>query len=86
MKAYHDSLVNESAKNGRPVQDLDKWEQAITSAFEVLGKFRSAEMKRRDQLVDEANTIVGQAMEHLQHRYGSSVSSRIANNCLFHAI
>jgi hypothetical protein len=78
--------MNNSAKEGKPRQSLDKWERAISSAHQALEMFRDAEMKRRIQLIDEANAIVKKAMEFLKSRYGSSMSSRIASDHLSYTI
>jgi hypothetical protein len=86
LEAYHNRSVNNSAKEGKPRQSLDKWERAISSAHQALEMFRDAEMKRRIQLIDEANAIVKKAMEFLKSRYGSSTSSRIASDHLSYTI
>ena len=70
LEAYHNHSVN-AAKEGKLGQSVDKWQCAISSAHKALQFFRDAEMKRQEQHIDAANITVQQAMEALNHRYGS---------------
>jgi hypothetical protein len=79
LKANHDPFVSANTKEGQPRKN---WEQAINFAVEALRKFRNAEMQRQNQLIDEANTTVLQAMDSLKLRYDSSTSSHTTSNHL----
>jgi len=67
--AWHNRSQHRSTPDGKPRKSLDKWELALACAQQALEGFRDAETKRRTQLIAEANTIAGQAMESLKHRY-----------------
>jgi hypothetical protein len=86
LEAYHNRSVKTSAKEGKPRQSLDKWDWAISSAHKVLEKFRDAEKKRQNQLIDDANAIVQEAMASLKGRYDSLTSSRVASDHLSYII
>jgi hypothetical protein len=86
LEAYHNRSINNSAKEGKPRQSLDKWDRAISSAHKALEKFRDAEKKRQIQLIDDANAIVQEAVESLKSRYGSLTSSRVASDHLSYVI
>jgi hypothetical protein len=74
LKAYHNCTVSKSAKEGQLRKSLDKWEQAVKIAGQVLNKFREAETRRQMKLINDANTITLQTMDLLKLRYGSSTS------------
>jgi hypothetical protein len=66
LKAYHDHSVNQSAREGHPRKSVDKWAEAMSAAVRASEDFREAETKRQAQLIDEANSIVEEAMASLK--------------------
>ena len=42
LEAYYNHSVKNSAKEGKPRQSLDKWEQVMSSAHQALEMFRDA--------------------------------------------
>ena len=69
LKAYNYS-VKKSNGEDQPRACGDKWEEAINAAVKALQDFREAEMKRQSQLINDANSIVEEAMAFLKYRYG----------------
>jgi hypothetical protein len=62
--------VNRGAREGQPGKDVDKWEEAMSTAVTVSQDLRDAETKRQTQFTDEADSIVEEAMAYLKHRLG----------------
>ena len=69
LMAYNYS-VKKSNGEDQPRACADKWEEAINAAVKALQDFREAEMKRQSQLINDANSIVEEAMAFLKYRYG----------------
>ena len=57
--AYRDRSAKRSSEQSKPSKNLDKWDEALKSANEALGKFRDADVKRQNK--DRAG-----AKEHVQ--------------------
>ena len=56
-------------RDQKPRKSLAKWDEALNHAKDASGKFRDAEAMRKNQLVDEANETVEEAMKALKQRY-----------------
>jgi hypothetical protein len=82
LKAYLDRSVNQSAIGGRPRKNVDKWAEAMSAAVRASEEFRDAETKHQTRLIDEANSIVEEAMASLKCRYGIPTFSNIVSNHL----
>jgi hypothetical protein len=79
LDAYRNRSVSKGMKEGRPRKSTHEWEEALCFADDALEKFRAAETMRRDNLPDEANTTVQDAMDILKRRYGPSTLIHIAS-------
>jgi hypothetical protein len=77
LKANH-----KITREGWPRGHIDKWEEAISAAVRASQDFRDAEMKHQAQLINEANSIVEEAMTSLKCRYGIPTFSGIVSNHL----
>ena len=65
LDAYQSRSVGKVKKEG----STHECEEALRFAGDALEKFRAAETIRRDNLPDEANTTVQDAMKILKRRY-----------------
>jgi len=77
LKAYDHYHAENSARQGKPRESLDK---AISSAHKALEMFRDAETRRQIPLIDEANAIVQEAMGSL--KYSTDVAPIIRRQVL----
>jgi hypothetical protein len=61
---------------------MHEWEEALCFAGDALEKSRAAEKMRRDNLPDEANVTVQDAMDNLKRRYDPSTLIHIVSTGL----
>ena len=67
MSSFVSSLTafqQRSERKAKRDQSLAKWEEALEHAKDALDKFRNAECMRKDQLIDDSNAAVEEAMKH----------------------
>lgn len=69
LTAFRDRSQRRAKREGKPRTSLEKWDQALTHAKDALIKFRNAEIKRHGKLIEDANTLVEEAMKDLKLRY-----------------
>jgi len=69
LNAYHNRSIGTGQKVRKPRKSTAEWEQALALASDALEKFRVAETKRQNQLCEDANAFVRDAMELLKRRY-----------------
>lgn len=61
---------------------MDNWAEAMSAAARALHDFRDAEVKRQAQNINQANSIVEDAMASLKCRYGIPTLSHIVSDHL----
>jgi hypothetical protein len=66
LDAYRNRSVGKGKKEGRPRKSTPEWEAALCFAGDALEKFRAAETMRQNNLPDDANTTVQDAMDILK--------------------
>lgn len=66
LDAYRNRSVGKGKKEGRPRKSTHEWEEALNFAGDALEKFRAAEAMRQNNLPDEANTTVQDAIDFLK--------------------
>ena len=74
--------VDKANKEAKPRKSTSDWNKALCFACDALKKFRAAETMRENNLPDEANTTVKEAMDILKSRYDLSRLIHIASTGL----
>jgi hypothetical protein len=73
LNAYHNHSVSMAKKEGKPRKSTGEWERALALAGDALENFRNTEIKRQNQLYNDANVLVQDAMALLKSRYDPSM-------------
>lgn len=82
LDAYRNRSVGKGKEEHRPRKSTHELEEALCLAGDALEQFRAAETMRRNNLPDEANTTVQDAMDILKRRYDPSMLIHIASTGL----
>ena len=68
LMAFQQQSERKGTKDQKPRKSFVKQEEALKHAQDALEKFRSAEDKRKGQLIDDANAAAEEAMKALKQR------------------
>ncbi|KAF8219873.1 hypothetical protein L208DRAFT_1337115 [Tricholoma matsutake] len=66
LNAYHNHSVSMAKKEGKPRKSTGEWERALALAGDAVENFRNTEIKCQNQLYNNANVLVQDAMALLK--------------------
>jgi hypothetical protein len=69
LTSFRDRSQRRGNRELKPRKNLEKWDEALKHAKEAFKEFRAAETKREGKHIEEANSLVEDAMKALKLRY-----------------